>query len=86
MLLGADPFLTDRTEEGIYFMRLQGCFSSTTAFLTMPFVHCRALSLSDICKKLLTERDEAKALLPLVSSKKDTVRWMARQVSCSHLC
>ena len=45
---------------------------------------CRLLSLVDTCKKLMGETGQAKLLLPLLTSKKNAVRWMTRQVrNCS---
>ena len=43
-------------------------------------VKCRTLSLLDECKRSLAESGQAKALLPFLTSKKDVIRWMARQV------
>ena len=40
----------------------------------------RTLSLSEECKRLLAESGAAKTLLPLLSSKKDAIRWTTRQV------
>ena len=41
----------------------------------------RTMSLSDECKRLLAESGAAKALLQLLVSKKNAIRWTARQVT-----
>ena len=44
-------------------------------------MHCRLLSLSDPCKYLMVKTGQATMLLPLLTSKNDTMRRMSRQVS-----
>ena len=53
----------------------------TPARYTRGAVQRRILSLSDECKRLLAESGAAKALLPLLLSRKDAIRWTARQVT-----
>ena len=58
------------------------CFCAARAHspYALGAVNCRTLSLLDECKRSLAESGQAKALLPFLTSKKDVIRWMARQV------
>jgi hypothetical protein len=56
------------------------CFCAACVHFPYGAVKCRTLSLLDECKRSLAESGQATALLPFLTSKKDVIRWMARQV------